>query len=76
MIRRDLGGRSAGWGWGGPAGVGTQDISWLAGWRLRQYSGGLVRTLLPAPCQLLWAPSLSPKWPVGSRRAWEAGGGC
>ena len=40
MTRRDLGGRSTGWGWGGPAGVGTQDISWLAGWRAQTIRGG------------------------------------
>lgn len=40
MTRRDLGGRSTGWGWGRPAGVGTQDISWLAGWRAQTIRGG------------------------------------
>lgn len=37
--RRDLGGRSTGWGWGRPAGVGLRTS---AGWRaggLRQYAG-------------------------------------
>ena len=50
VIRRDLGGKSLGWGWGGPAGVGILDISWLAGWQTQTILGGPSQN--PPPCTL------------------------
>ena len=83
MTGRDLGGGSVEWGWGGPAAVGDPGHQ-LAGGPAASDNGrgawsepsSLHTQLSPPTPPAAGATSRSQKRSTGSRRAWEASGGC